>query len=92
MASKRRWKQRGKGVYRGAKKAVDLSMETMAGIVVGWTDMDQKIPSDIVVLGATAPINGFNKPKKFFRGVMFGNRVKQLVSGSGLNTGGYGVV
>ena len=65
-------------------------METLAGIGVGYSNLDEKIPSDLVVIGATAPVKGFVRPQKFFRGVMFGNRVKQLIGGSGFNSGGYG--
>ena len=70
----------------------DLSKETLAGLGVGWTDMDKHIPKDLVVLGATAPVNGFNQGKRFFRGVIFGNRMKSLLSGGQLNQSGFGGV
>ena len=83
-------RQRAKRYTKRAGGILDLSSATLAGIGVGYSSLDEKIPSDLVVIGATAPIKGYTQPKNFFRGVMFGNRVKQLIGGSGINTGGYG--
>lgn len=91
-----RYRRRARRAYRGARRGarkvggmLDLSMETVAGIGIGYSSLDEKIPHDMVLIAATAPVKGFNKVKKVSRGIIFGNRLKQMIGGSGFRTGGF---
>lgn len=67
-----------------------LRMETIAGLLAGYTDMDKQIPipGDIQVGIATVPIKGLGRVKGFFQGVVFGNVLQQRfgrTAGAGTN-------
>ena len=72
----------------GGKVGLNISMPFIAGAVVGYTDMDQKIPSQLVLGAATAPIKGIGTVKAAAQGIIFGNLV-QTIKNSGVSTQGF---
>lgn len=76
------------GSRRGGYNAGGLRMsnEFMIGALVGFTDLDQKLPAQLVLGAATAPIRGIGKYKAAAQGIIFGNLIQQVTKG-GLNVG-----
>ena len=85
MARMRRARNYARTGYRKAKQGLDLSPTFIAGAVAGWTDLDKKVPAEVVLLGATAPVRGFYKVKSVCQGAIFGNTIKSMMANKGLS-------
>ena len=72
----------------GGKVGLNISMPFIAGAVVGYTDMDQKIPSQLVLGAATVPVRGAGMVKAAAQGIIFGNLIQSLKQG-GVSTAGF---
>lgn len=101
-----RFRRSGKGSYRGRKYAysanrrgfagsfggygVNLSTPFMLGAVIGFTNMDEKIPAEMTMAGASLPIQGkgFGSIKAVSQGILMGNLVQSLVKHKGLSGNG----
>lgn len=73
---------------RNREKILGMAPAVVAGVIVGMTNMDDKLPKNLVLLGATAPnmVKGQHHVKNFCGGVVFGN----ILQGYGLNIPGVG--
>jgi hypothetical protein len=62
---------------RQQKGAIQLRVgqEWLAGAAIGMTNMDEKIPNELKLAGATMPVSGRygGKAKAVFQGMIFGN-------------------
>ena len=72
----------------GGKVGLNISMPFIAGAVVGYTDMDSKIPSQLVLGAATVPVRGAGMVKAAAQGIIFGNLIQSLKQG-GVSTAGF---
>ncbi len=89
MAYKKRFKRyRGTARKAYSKTGLNLSIPFLVGAMVGFTDLDQRIPSQIVLGAATVPMRGFGTIKAGAQGVIFGNLVQGLKNG-GLSSSGF---
>lgn len=70
---------------------VNLSTPFLAGVAVGYTDLDAKIPGQLVLGAATAPVQGAGTIKAGAQGIVFGNLLQQVVGGNINKTGFKGV-
>lgn len=80
----RRYASRGYGFARRAygKSGLNLSMPFLAGAALGaFTDIDNNIPTEIKILGATAPVRGFGMVKGFAQGMLFGDVLYKYIKG-----------
>lgn len=98
-----RFKRSRKGSYRGRKYAysasrrgfagsfggygLNLSTPFMLGTVIGYTNMDDKIPAEMTLAGASVPIQGkgFGNIKAVSQGILMGNLIQSLVKNKGLS-------
>ncbi|MDO9573467.1 MAG: hypothetical protein Q7I94_00625 [Candidatus Contubernalis sp.] len=103
MAFRRRFKRSYRGSFRGRKYAgnfsrrgfsgsvggygLNLSTPFMAGALIGFTNMDDKIPAEITLAGASMPIKGkgFGTVKAVSQGILMGNLIQSLVKNKGLS-------
>ena len=101
--ARRRFRRNYRGTYRGRRYGasfrrrgfagsyggygMNLSTPFLAGAVVGYTNMDDKIPAELTMLGASAPIRGkgFGTVKGFSQGVIMGNLLQLLTKNKGLS-------
>lgn len=74
--------------YRRSGTSVRLSPEFLAGVVVGFTDLDDKIPAELVLGVAAAPVTGIGKVKAAAQGIIIGNLV-QTISKKGISGSSY---
>ena len=72
----------------GGKVGLNVSPAFIAGMVVGFTDLDQKIPSQVVLGAATVPVRGAGMVKAAAQGIIFGNLIQSLKQG-GVSTAGF---
>lgn len=72
----------------GSKVGLNVSMPFLAGVAIGYTDLDSKIPSQLVLGAATAPIKGLGTVKAAAQGIIFGNLIQSIKNG-GLSTTGF---
>lgn len=72
LYSKRRSSRRRGGL------GVNLSLPFLVGAVVGVTNLDDKIPKDLTLIAATAPVTGLGVVKSGAQGVILGNVVQTL--------------
>lgn len=77
----------GRRAYR--KSGLQLSTEFLAGAAIGLTNFDQKIPAEIKLIAACAPVKGLGKIKALAQGMIIGDII-QARTGFGLFTGGNG--
>jgi hypothetical protein len=68
---------------------INLSMPFLAGAIVGYTDMDNKIPAQLVLGAASAPVRGMGVLKGAAQGVVFGNLIQQIVASKGVSSSGF---
>jgi hypothetical protein len=101
MARRRRY-YRTRTVYRGGggrsygrrsygrrnNTGLNLSTPFLAGLVVGYTNLDDKIPAQLSLAAATAPIRmqGFGKIKALAQGIVFGNLIQSYMNKGGQST------
>lgn len=60
----------------------------MIGALVGFTNMDDKIPKELTLAAASIPISGIKgmgSIKGAAQGVIFGNLVQSLVANKGMS-------
>lgn len=88
----------GRTAYRGGKKAagiLGLSPAFLAGVAVGYTNLDDKLPQKAVLVAAVAPlkVKGFYQVKAGAQGVILGNMLQGYIQGNGGGTAasGFGV-
>ena len=91
----RRSFRRSGGRSRGALGGLglNLSVPTLAGIAIGFSNLDNKLPKDIVMAAAVAPIRT-GKIGSAARGIIFGNLLQGVLGRSGNTTsaaGGFGM-
>lgn len=80
MASGRRYGRKGMGL--------NLSVEFLAGLAVGAaTDIDNKIPANVKVFAACAPVRGMGKVKGFAQGLLVGDMLSGFVPRIGNGNG-----
>lgn len=72
----------------GSKVGLNVSIPFLAGVAIGYTDLDQKIPSQLVLGAATAPVKGLGTVKAAAQGIIFGNLIQSLKQG-GISTAGF---
>ena len=74
-------------VNRGNAIKVRAGNEWLLGVALGFTNMDNQVPSEVKLGGATMPVGGKigGKVKAGFQGMIFGNLVQHLI---GFRTGG----
>lgn len=90
------------GTYRGRRYGVsfsrrgfagsyggygfNLSTPFLAGAIIGFTNMDDKIPAEVTLAGASMPIKGkgFGMIKAVSQGVLMGNLIQSLTKNKGL--------
>lgn len=66
--------KRAKGYYN--KSGLQLSTEFIAGVAIGLTNYDARIPAELKILGACAPVKGFGKIKAFSQGMLLGDVIQ----------------
>lgn len=76
----RRYYARGRGYARRANQTIGLynpGVEYLVGVGVGVTDLDNRIPAVVKILGAALPLRGGigGKVSRFFRGVLIGDAI-----------------
>lgn len=79
-----------RGRRGGGRMRLNTSMPFLAGAVVGFTNLDDKIPPMISLAAATMPISGggVGKIKAAAQGVVFGNLLQSFMGRSaGVTTG-----
>lgn len=81
----RRFKQYAKRTYGRARSGLNISPTFLMGVAAGYSDVDKKIPAELVLLGATAPVKGYGKVKGVCQGAVFGNTLKSLVAKKGFS-------
>lgn len=79
---------------RRANQAIGLynpGVEYLAGAAVGVTDLDNKIPAVVKILGAALPLRGGigGKVCRFFRGMLIGDAISHY-TGAKINVPGVG--
>jgi hypothetical protein len=62
----------------GSKVGLNVNMPFLAGAVIGFSDLDEKIPAQIVLGAATVPVRGLGTVKAAAQGIIFGNLLQQL--------------
>lgn len=64
----------------------------LAGIAVGFSNLDDKLPKSVVLGAAVAPVKGLGVVKSGAQGIIFGNLLQGLLgrSNSGNLSGGFG--
>jgi len=72
----------------GSKIGLSISPAFIAGVLIGLTDLDQKIPAHAVLIGAAAPVKGLGVVKAGAQGIIFGNTIQQLRN-SGVSSSGF---
>lgn len=75
----------------GGKMGLNISPAFLAGMAIGFTDMDERIPAQAVLGAATVPIRGAGMLKGVAQGIIFGNLVQQLKNGGASASGFRGV-
>lgn len=73
------------------KTGINLSTSFLAGLAVGFTDIDKKIPAEVVLGAAVAPVSGIGTIKAVAQGVVCGNLIQNLMKNrqlSGTSAGG----
>ena len=99
----RRYRRSGSGSYRGRKYAysagrggfagsfggygLNLSTPWLAGAVVGFTNLDEKIPAELTLAASSIPLKGrgIGPIKGFAQGVLCGNLIQSLVANKGIS-------
>lgn len=76
-----------RGYYK--KSGLSLSTEFLAGAVVGLTNYDAKIPAELKILAACAPVKGFGRIKAFAQGMLLGDVIQAR---TGINIMGGGTI
>lgn len=76
----RQYYARGRGYARRANQTIGLynpGVEYLAGAAVGVTDLDNRIPAVVKIIGAALPLRGGigGKVSRFFRGVLIGDAI-----------------
>jgi hypothetical protein len=72
----------------GGKMGLNISPAFLAGMAIGFTDLDQKIPGQLVLGTAVAPIKGIGTIKAGAQGIIFGNLLQTIKNG-GLSASGF---
>ena len=86
-SSRRSYRSRASGAYK--KTGLSLSMPFLIGAAVGLSNLDNKIPKDLTLVAATAPIRGFGSIKAAAQGVILGNVVQHFTGFRTGSTPGY---
>lgn len=79
---------RAAGRSYGGKVGLNVSPAFLAGVVTGYTNLDDKLPGQLVLGAAVAPVNGLGVVKGFAQGVIAGNLVQTLMK-TGVSKTGY---
>ena len=66
------------------KLGVKLSPTFLGGIVVGMTNLDDKLPKEVVLATAVAPISGIGAFKGAAQGIVLGNLLQGFMGGKSL--------
>ncbi len=78
--------------YKSKRKAgINLSTPFIAGLAVGFTDIDKQVPAELVLGAAVAPVSGIGSIKAVAQGVIFGNLIQKFMKTrqlSGTTAGG----
>jgi hypothetical protein len=82
------------GYARRANQTIGLynpGVEYLAGVGVGVTDLDNKVPAVVKILGAALPLRGGigGKVSRFFRGMLIGDAISHY-TGAKINVPGIG--
>jgi len=101
--ARRRFRRNYRGTYRGRRYGasfsrrgfagsyggygLNLSTPFLAGAIIGFTNMDDKIPAEVTLAGASMPIKGkgFGMIKAVSQGVLMGNLIQSLTKNKGLS-------
>lgn len=62
---------------------ISISPATIAGIVIGYTNLDDKIPKGVTLTAAVAPVKGLGRVQTVARGIMFGNMIQAYTGRTG---------
>lgn len=70
-----------------------LSPTFLLGAVLGFTNLDEKLPTELVTLGAVAPVSGIGAIKGACQGIFVGNLVQKFTGGASLGqrAAGFGI-
>lgn len=89
--SRRSYRSRGRSALGGL--GLNLSLPTLAGVAVGFSNLDDKLPKEAVLAAAVAPMRT-GKIGSVARGIVFGNLLQGVLGRSGNTTsaaGGFGM-
>jgi hypothetical protein len=67
------------------KIGFNLTPAFLLGSVVGFTNLDDKIPAEITLACSSLPITGIGPVKAAAQGILCGNLVQSLVKNKGLS-------
>jgi len=83
------------GSKRNRKLGINSSIPFLIGLGVGLTNMDDKIPKELTLGLAVAPVKGIGELKGGAQGVVFGNMLQQKfgigLGGNAGTSGSFGV-
>lgn len=92
--SKRRSFRRSSGRSRSALGGLglNLSLPTLAGVVVGFSNLDDRLPKEAVLAAAVAPVRT-GKIGSAARGIVFGNLIQGFLGRGNPSSaaGGWGI-
>ena len=75
--------RKGLGIGIG-KIGVKFSPTFLGGMVLGFTNLDEKLPQELVLATAVAPISGIGAVKGAAQGIVVGNLIQKLTGGTSL--------
>lgn len=61
---------------------INLSPAFLAGVAVGYTDMDKSLPANAVLAASAAPVKGLGMVKAAAQGVIIGNIIQGMTGGN----------
>lgn len=67
------------------KMGFNLTPAFMLGTVVGYTNFDDKIPAELTLAAASAPISGIGPVKAAAQGILMGNLIQSVIKNKGLS-------
>lgn len=82
--------KRGLGFSMG-KFGLKLSPTMLLGAIVGFTNLDDKIPKHVTLAAAIAPVSGLGPIQSVAKGILIGNLAQTITgrSGTGSLSGGF---
>ena len=90
---RKRYRRFSRGARRGygGKAGLSLSPAFIVGALAGLTHIDDKVPKQLVLIAATAPVRGVGTIKAVAQGMILGNVLQGIREGGLSSTGFQGV-